>query len=255
MDNRAGKERKDPRAAMRGLLEKVARSHGFGRISRKRIDLDWRTGRELIRRIGLARSGRFTLDDGNEWVYAQLLMWVTGNPAMRCLEPFGMRRYVPADLRKGIYLCGPTGSGKSWATQIMAALAQAVEAGYTFGGREYFIHPTDVRADDICAHYRRTGDLQSYVKDPVLCVQDVGSEPPETLYMGKPRERDKVAYRGQGRPGRLRDDHHEQPADGGPGHAGTLWRAGAEPSGGDVQRTGVERKGQEDGTCYRKLTN
>lgn len=184
MEKRQERGNHDPRSAVRRILERVVKTHEFGRISRNRVNIGWKDGREAIMGIGSSRNEAFVLDESNEWVYAQLFMWITGDPAMRCIDPSNVKNYIPADLRKGIYLCGPTGSGKTWAVQIMSALAMAVGSSYTFGGKTVYIHPTDVRADEVCAYYRRTGDLYRYVEDPVLCVQDVGSEPLETLYMG-----------------------------------------------------------------------
>ena len=43
------------------------------------------------------------------------------------------------------------------------------------------------RADDISEAYAREGDISPWKNEPLLCIQDLGSEPGETIYMGNRR--------------------------------------------------------------------
>ena len=41
-----------------------------------------------------------------------------------------------------------------------------------------------IRADGLCDVWTETGNVSAYKTAPMLCIQDLGNEPQEALYMG-----------------------------------------------------------------------
>ena len=67
----------------------------------------------------------FKLDEFNTWTYKQLVRWLLGDPTMEAQSPTQPRVKVRGVLTKGIYLAGRTGTGKSTALTLLAAISTA----------------------------------------------------------------------------------------------------------------------------------
>lgn len=131
----------------------------------------------LITTIGEGFVHGFVLDEDNERAYLAACCWANAMP-FTCASG-------PGDVNRGLYIAGPTGSGKTLLTKVLRKFADVCDAHVKTFGYAYRLGGfVDVRADEIVAEVARTGDLSSWVTAPVLCVQDVGAEPVEALYMG-----------------------------------------------------------------------
>jgi DNA replication protein DnaC len=116
--------------------------------------------------------------------YENIAKWVVGDPSMRCLNP-ETRMWEKGDLTKGIYLAGRTGCGKTWALEIFAFLASAHNIRYKAYGKDLPLALQDFRADEITTDFLAQGDTSLYTEGTkVLVINDLGTEPEETLYMG-----------------------------------------------------------------------
>ena len=144
---------------------------------------------KVVEAIGKSRNPNFVIDDENRFAYENLVRWIHGDPAMMCLDP-ETRRPVPGRLDKGIYIAGNTGTGKSWALEIMTVYATIdkiqVYYGRGYDGKDIIgcLHWMNVRTDTMCEEYSREGSYDKYKQWKVLGIQDLGAEPPESLYMG-----------------------------------------------------------------------
>lgn len=125
----------------------------------------------------------FAVDEHNRRAVFYLLQWLEGSVNARCEEPME-GRMVPADLSKGFFVCGPTGTGKSLVMNIMSELCTHLGVTYRIGDKRFPLAWQSLRASTICMQYAREGRLDTFVKPRVLCIQDLGSEPREVLYMG-----------------------------------------------------------------------
>lgn len=144
-------------------------------------ELDWDIDQCLdLVRTGARRSidGRFEIDDNNRDVYRNLLCWHMGDTRMRALDPM-TGNIVPGRLDKGLYIAGPTGSGKTMAMRILAQLD--AKNPFHLGGKVYGWDTW--RAEAIVDTYKTSGDV-SPRKVWFLCIDDLGCEPDEVLYMG-----------------------------------------------------------------------
>ena len=140
---------------------------------------------ELVRRIGAMRCPGFVLDEQNKGVYADLVRWVNGDPEARCLTMEG--RPTKASLLKGIYIAGPTGTGKTVCLDVLNIYARTIGIQYRAGGFVKFLGWNSQRSDAICEKYAQNGDLIGFKTEGILCIQDLCSEAPETLFMGNRR--------------------------------------------------------------------
>ena len=127
--------------------------------------------------------GRFRMDADNSYVYENIRRWVDGQPGFECLEPSTMT-YTTGSIYKGIYIAGPTGTGKTFLLDVMLRYAKGLYLKIRLDGREGNLAWETYRSDEICMDVVKTGDIDRYVRIPVLCINDVGSEPKESLYMG-----------------------------------------------------------------------
>lgn len=138
---------------------------------------------KCIEAIGRQRNDKFVLDNENMFVYLNFVRWVQGDPEFQCIDPF-TKKVIKGDLTKGIYLSGNTGSGKSWAIDIISAFSTIDDIVVSIGGIKKKLHFPCIRADTICDSYILNGKLEKFKRMPIIGIQDLGSEPPESLYMG-----------------------------------------------------------------------
>lgn len=140
---------------------------------------------KIVEAIGKSRNPKFVIDDENRFTYENFVKWCHCDPTMQTLNP-ETKTTVPGRLKRGIYIAGNTGSGKSWCLEIMLAYCTA------FGFKVQFASDNSprplwwriARADAICDSFMESGSIQTFKKMPMLGIQDFGSEPQETLYMG-----------------------------------------------------------------------
>lgn len=140
---------------------------------------------EAVKVIGRQRTPDFVIDEENRFVYENFIKWVHADVSMKAIDPV-TNQIVPGNVKKGIYIAGPTGSGKSWAMEVMAMYAQICRAK---------IFPQDCRdaiglywpstlATEVTELWAETGKIETYKKRSILCLQDLGTEPNEMAYMG-----------------------------------------------------------------------
>ena len=184
-----------------GRILNAIRQRGFfqGFKRYRYTDYDVDAALKIVEAIGKARNPRFVIDDENRFTYMNFAKWCHGDSSFQCIHPI-TRQTIPGDLKKGIYIAGNTGSGKSWCLEIMQAYSAAWNFGISFADDE---RPRPLywrieRADAICDKYTETGSIIELKKQPMLGIQDFGQEPQESLYMGNRVDvvRQLIEYRG-----------------------------------------------------------
>lgn len=185
------------------ILRAIEERRTFARITR----LDYSNAisiadaLKIIEAVGKTRNPRFVIDSENRFTYENFIKWCHGDSSMMCLDP-ETGKQIPGDLYRGIYIGGNTGSGKSWCLEIMREYAAACCFQITFPDYErdnkQALCWSCIRAKDICEYYTENGDIKAYKNRSILAIQDFGSEPPETLYMGNREDiiRQLIEYRG-----------------------------------------------------------
>jgi len=127
----------------------------------------------------------YEIDSDNEFAIQNLVRWVISDPTMKANDKKG--QLCDGDLTKGIYLQGPTGTGKSLALDILRIVCRYFDQQFKSEGRPVSLCWKTARAEDICYDYEESGNLKEWKQDPIICIQDLGSEPSETLHMGNRR--------------------------------------------------------------------
>ena len=141
------------------------------------------TAMAVFSHIGKQMCPSFVVDDENRWCYEQLIKWLHADDTMQALDPV-TGATVPGRLTKGIYLAGNTGSGKSLALAIMSIYRRVDNIMLYVNEEKVCLSYKPIRVDEICDAYAKTGDITKYKRMAILCVQDFGSEPTDTQYMG-----------------------------------------------------------------------
>lgn len=158
------------------------------------LSLDMANALEMMEMIGKERSPKFRLDDHNRWTYTQLIKWLYGIEGMQAIDPEaaanGKAKIIPGNLTSGIYIAGSTGTGKSWAMELLNIFADIDNPQIQLGEETTSIHFGCVRAEDIWeASANDDAILSKYKRTPILCIQDLGSEPvSDAVRMGTRRE-------------------------------------------------------------------
>ena len=177
---------------LRDILDNVKVYRGVERIGGFTLDVD--KALKLMEGIGRKRADKFRIDDQNRWAYTQLLKWLFGDPTMQAVEPsslqHGKPQFIPGRLDAGIYIAGTTGTGKSWAMELLLEVSRTFQTMIRLGGQEMRLHYHCLRAEDIWeAAGTEDGPLREYKNKPLLCIQDLGSEPvSDAVRMGTRRE-------------------------------------------------------------------
>ena len=161
-------------------------------------DYDMQESLAIVEAIGKSRNPAFVIDDENRFTYENMIRWCHCDTKMQAIDPV-TKKVIPGGLKKGIYIAGNTGTGKSWCLEVMAAYAMAFGFVITLGETEKrMLYWDNVRADDICEEYAANGTFQNYKTRNIYGIQDLGSEPAESVYMGNRIEvlRQLLEYRG-----------------------------------------------------------
>lgn len=183
------------------LILKAIQDRGvFAQITRYQyLDYDMEEEMQIIEAIGKIRTPYFVIDDDNRFTYENFIRWCRCDTKMQCLHP-ETSQVMPGNLRHGIYIAGATGTGKSWCLEIMQAYCRV------FGFKVQFFEDNTqsqlqwqcVRSDTICDAFAESGNISAFKKRNIIGIQDFGSEPQESLFMGNRLEvmRSLIEYRG-----------------------------------------------------------
>lgn len=127
----------------------------------------------------------FVVNETNQFVYQNCLNWLLGYP-FECLNPENPKQTIPGDLKKGLYIAGSCGTGKSVLLRILAALSNYCNIEYEADRRKIKLVWAENRADDICNNVSTSGfDIVTRLRNiDVLNINDFGSGSNEQLYMG-----------------------------------------------------------------------
>lgn len=139
--------------------------------------------KSAVVRLWRLHTPKFAIDADNEFAYENLIKWIHGDNSMKAIDP-QTRKIINGDLTKGIYLAGNTGTGKSVALEIMAAYTNFDDVSLKVDGSIRKLQWPCYHVSDIIRDYQTNGDLSLYKKRFILCIQDLGQEPSEVLYMG-----------------------------------------------------------------------
>lgn len=158
--------------------------HGVGRLRYMPYRMD--TAFSVLQRIGLEKSKAFAIDRENGWVFQQLLKWAHGDE-FECHDPESdpkNPKRVMGDTSKGIYIAGKTGTGKSWALDLLSAYCEVDNMRVWLGSKACRLAYESFRTDSICEIFSESGSIQKFKQRGVICFQDLGTEPLESMYMG-----------------------------------------------------------------------
>lgn len=133
-------------------------------------------------RAGRSLGDGFVIDRQNEFVLHNLLRWAHADPDFKCIDPVS-RRQVKGRLGKGIYISGPTGTGKSWAMSALARYCGWKMLRVAFGDSVDFLAWRNINVARLCSAYSENGSLDC-MDMRILGIEDLGIEPRESVYMG-----------------------------------------------------------------------
>ena len=170
---------------MQSILAYIKQRGLFQGITRYQyLDYTMEDALEIVEAIGKDRNPAFVIDDENRFTYENIIRWCHCDTKMQALDP-DTKKPIAGNLKKGIYIAGNTGTGKSWCLEVMAAYAMVWDFRITLGEQEKrCLYWDNLRADAICEEFVKTGDIQAIKKRTIYGIQDLGQEPVESAHMG-----------------------------------------------------------------------
>ena len=90
--------------------------------------------KEIFAKIGQKRGIDYKIDDENEFVIENIIRWIFCDTEIKCLDPES-KEEIPADLTKGIYIAGNTGTGKSLILEILSSYLSLRDSRAVFLGK------------------------------------------------------------------------------------------------------------------------
>lgn len=134
--------------------------------------------KRVLMKIGESKCApkKFVIDEDNKFTYENLFKWCIGDSTMLSVNPI-TGQTEPGSLTKGIYICGPTGTGKTMCLNILRTLLNALGVMVTIKGRgRYSLSWANYFATEVSQMMQDYGTAQWSNDYPVLCIQDIGSE-------------------------------------------------------------------------------
>ena len=166
------------------ILEKIESRGLFQSITRYQyLQYDMEDSLAIVEAIGKKRNPKFQIDNENRFTYENLIRWCHCDTNMKCINP-ATGDIIPGRLKSGLYIAGNTGSGKSWAFEIMAAYAMVYNFQIQMGETGRCLYWGNIRTDTICDEYTAQGTIDKYKKMSIIGIQDLGAEQMESMYMG-----------------------------------------------------------------------
>lgn len=133
-------------------------------------------GREVI-------GDDFRVDEQNRWLYEQLITWARADTGLMAMNP-DTTEIEPGNIYKGVYIAGGTGSGKTVALKVLARYCDKKMLKVKDGRNERWLVWRDLLAEEVVDTYMQEGDLKELYDMPIVCIQDIGAERAEAMYMG-----------------------------------------------------------------------
>ena len=138
------------------------RNKGFFHTIRRNSYLPYQLpfAMQVVEAIGKDRNPKFCIDNENRFVYENLIRWIHGDQDFKCVDP-ATKEIIPGRLTAGIYIAGNTGSGKSWALEIMSAYCDIDNVQVTIGNEQFCLRWPCFRSDTICEEFTEKGSIES----------------------------------------------------------------------------------------------
>lgn len=137
----------------------------------------------FVEALGKRRYEKFRLDNNNYDAYSNAIKWLLSDETMTSICP-QTNKVIKGDLKKGLYIAGGTGTGKTYLTELLLALSMAMQVEIQVGKIVRQLTWQNIRADEICEQYATKGAINEFKTKQILCIQDLGTEPLESSYMG-----------------------------------------------------------------------
>ena len=154
-------------------------------IMRWDMRLDVKQALDRIVQIGKIYDKNFVIDNDNRFVYENVLKWIHGDRNMKAIHP-ETKEIIQGKLKAGLYIAGPSGTGKTMCLNIIRDYSQII-------GAKVMIKPFEEKtslvwrnhnASEISQEFLNNGNIAEIEKNRVLCIQDFGCEPEAVVYMG-----------------------------------------------------------------------
>ena len=100
--------------------------------------------------------------------------------------PCRISRTEETDITRGLAAIGPTGSGKTTLFTVLQKYLKIDNVRYNWFGIEKSFNFRIESAKSICGEYAQKGQevIDTYGSYTFLCIDDMGSEPKDSLYFG-----------------------------------------------------------------------
>lgn len=169
------------------VLDRIRNKGMFNPIKRYKYEIPAEDGLAVVEAIGKERNPKFVIDKENRFAYENIVKWMHGDMTAQALNP-DTHEPIRANMKAGLFIAGNTGSGKSWCMEIIREYVLAMGLQINIDDADRTLSFAIARADEITSAFMHDGTMQRYKDLDILCIQDVGTETRETLYMGNRME-------------------------------------------------------------------
>lgn len=155
-------------------------------ILRWRKDITVDDALDIVREIGKRNyTEDFVIDNDNEYVYRNIIKWIHGDSTMQAVNPITMKP-ESGKLKAGIYLAGGTGTGKSVCLDVLRDYSRLIKPAIQLLPDDFATQLiwSSYNASDITDEYLKMGNTSEIEDKKLLCIQDLGCEPTDVVYMG-----------------------------------------------------------------------
>lgn len=166
------------------IMQSVPQGDARNKIRRSTRTYDKDKALAYFKNEGCKVCGNFDIDEDNREAISAMIAWLMNQP-FTAIDPITKEK-VPGRLDKGLYVYGGTGRGKTLAMQLLKTACRHEKMPLLFqhkyGTSE--LAWTTVRADDISEEFLDTGNVNRWIEERSLFIDDLGTEPIDMMYMG-----------------------------------------------------------------------
>ena len=130
--------------------------------------------------------GDYIIDNTNKFAIENSIKWLYGEP-FDC-NIAGKTETKKGNPNKGLYIAGPCGTGKTLFAKILRDYAKSSGVTLIIEGKTVKTNWIPVHATEITDQFQNGEDIGIYKRQPILHIEDLGTEPISSNYMGNKTE-------------------------------------------------------------------
>jgi len=137
---------------------------------------------DKFKAIGDKLIGEFVIDKYNKFVIENIIRYYFGEEFL--CNIIDSKEKKEGKLNKGLFIAGECGTGKTTLMRIFKKFCKEYNQIFYINDKPVYPNWVSYNAQELCNIYRNGGNIESLYNAPIISIDDFGTEPESSQYMG-----------------------------------------------------------------------